>query len=56
MKLKLDKCPEGSETCKTKNCIYQQGELKGNDIPSLYIDNNDDNAEYIVTCQQKTEI
>lgn len=52
MKLKLETCPEGKTdgTCKKTDCAMQDGKWKGEEMPQLEIDFNEESSQYNISC------
>lgn len=58
MEIEIKECPEGSVngTCKTEDCIFQEGKWKGENAPSLLVTQSEkDKSKYLISCDDLTE-
>ncbi|HMW08758.1 MAG TPA: hypothetical protein PKL30_22755 [Leptospiraceae bacterium] len=56
--IKIDSCPEGAlnGTCKTEDCIFQEGKWKGENVPALSINQDEkEKLNWRITCDDMTE-
>lgn len=54
----ITECPEGAinRSCKTKGCPHQEGKWKGENHPTLSIEQDDkDKTKWLITCNDETE-
>lgn len=58
MEIEIKECPEGSinGSCKTEDCIFQEGKWKGENVPSLSISQSEkDKSKFSIGCDDLTE-
>lgn len=56
--IKIESCPGGAinGSCKTEDCIYQDGKWRGQNAPSLSIGQDEkDKSKWVITCDDQTE-
>lgn len=57
IEIQINECPKGrvDSTCKTEECVYQEGKWKGDFVPTFSISERKENGKYDITCDDETE-
>lgn len=57
IEIEINECPKGkvNSTCKTEECIYQEGKWKGDILPTFSISERKENGKFDITCDDETE-